>query len=311
MKLSQAKRSAKIDKILNGIYSFFRAVIIFGISFIIIRPILVKITGSLMSESDMFDPTVIWIPRQVTLANYEAMFEFMELPGSFINSFLFAVGIALLQLISCTLVGYGFARFTFRGQKLLFALVIFTLLVPPQIIIIPLYLNFRYFNLWGVIPEPGLNLLNSYWPFVLMGLLATGMRSGLFIYIARQYFKGMPKALEEAAYVDGAGKLKTFYRVMLPGAIPIIIIIFLFSFVWRYNDYFLTSMFMRDGNLLSHALDVAAERYAHSLGVTFTLQRITILNNTGMLIFITPILILYTFMQRYFVESVERTGIVG
>lgn len=291
--------------------SLLRGVVIASICYIILRPVLVKLVSSFMLERDLYDQTVKWIPRSLTLDNYRNMFKHMRYLEAFPRTALFTVGIASLQLISTTLVGYGFARFRFPGSNLLFALVIFTLIVPPQIIILPLYLNLRYFTVWGLIPKPGINLLGSYWPFILMGLSGTGLNNGLFIFIMRQFFKGMPKELEEAAYIDGANPLQTFLRVMLPGATPALVIVFLFATVWMYNDYFFTLMFMRQGRLLAHYLDVAAHNYAHSIGAFFTGQYISLLNNTGMILFILPLLVLYIVMQRYFVESIERTGIIG
>lgn len=291
--------------------SALRAIVIVSICFVIVRPVLVKLVSSFMLERDLYDQTVKWIPRSFTLENYRNMFIHMHYTEAFPRTALFAVGIALLQLASCTLVGYGFARFRFWGSNLLFGLVIFTLVVPPQIIILPLYLNLRFFTAWGLIPEPGIDLLGSYWPFILMGISGTGFNNGLFIFIMRQFFKGMPRELEEAAYIDGANPLQTFLRVMLPGAKPALVIVFLFATVWMYNDYFFTLMFMRSGSLLAHRLDIAAHNYAHSIGAFFTGQYISLLNNTGMILFITPLLVLYILMQRYFVESVERTGIIG
>lgn len=293
------------------IWALVRTLIIVGICFVILRPLLTKMVSSVMMERDLYDQTVKWIPRSFTFNNYKAMFVHMKYLQALRNSFVFSFIIASLQLVSCTLVGYGLARFRFPGSKLIFGLALFTLVVPPQIIILPLYLNFRYFTIWGLLPEPGLDLLGSYWPFILMAISGTGFNNGLFIYIMRQFFKGSPKSLEEAAYIDGASPLQTFLRVMLPGAVPAFVIVFLFAFVWQWNDYFFTGMYMRGGVLLSHTLDVAASNYAYSLGEQFTGQYISLLNNTGMILFILPLLLLYTLMQRYFIESIERTGLVG
>ena len=131
-----------------------------------------------------------------------------------------------------------------------------TLIVPPQMIMIPLYLSFRYFDPLGLLPGNGINLLNSYWPFALTSATAMGMRNGLFIYIMRQYFRGMPAELEEAAYVDGAGALRTFFQVMLPSAVPVMVIVFLFSFVWQWNDDFYSTLFMaREAAAVEHNRD--------------------------------------------------------
>lgn len=298
-------------RIAEILWTVIRTLIIVGICFVILRPLLTKIVSSFMMERDLYDQTVKWIPRTFTLDNYRAMIVHMKYWEALRNSFIFSFSIATLQLISCTLVGYGLARFKFRGSTLIFGLAIFTLIVPPQIINLPLYLNFRFFTIWGLLPEPGIDLLGSYWPFILMAISGTGFNNGLFIYIMRQFFKGSPKSLEEAAYIDGANPLQTFIRIMVPGAVPAFVIVFLFAFVWQWNDYFFTGMYMRGGVLLSHTLDVAASNYAYALGRHFTGQYISLLNNTGMILFILPLLILYALMQRYFIESIERTGLVG
>lgn len=301
----------KRDRILKFIAGVFRYLIIISICYVILRPLLTKLVSSFMMERDLYDQTVKWIPRSLTLDNYKAMWEHMLYLTALRNSFAFSFLVAGLQLISCTIVGYGLARFRFKGSGIIFTLVICTLIVPPQIINLPLYLNFRFFTIWGLLPDPGIDLLNSIWPFVLMAISGTGFNNGLFIYIMRQFFRNSPKSLEEAAYIDGANAMQTFIRVMLPGAIPALVIVFLFAFVWQYNDYFFTGMYMRGGTLLSHTLDVAASNYAYAMEARLTGQYISLLNNTGMILFILPLLILYTLTQRFFIESVERTGLVG
>lgn len=297
-------------KILGFFAAVIRYLIIISICYVILRPLLTKLVSSFMMERDLYDQTVKWIPRTITLDNYRAMWEHMKYPIALRNSLAFSFLIAGLQLISCTFVGYGLARFRFRGSTLIFAMVIFTLIVPPQILSLPLYLNFRFFKIWGLLREP-IDLLNSIWPFVLMAISGTGFNNGLFIYIMRQFFKNSPKSLEEAAYIDGANALQTFIKIMVPGAVPALVIVFLFAFVWQYNDYYFTGMYMKGGTLLPHTLDVAASNYAYAQGELFTGQYISLLNNTGMIMFILPLLLLYAFTQRYFVESIERTGLIG
>ncbi|MFW6269225.1 MAG: carbohydrate ABC transporter permease [Bacillota bacterium] len=297
------------------IWKIFRAILLIGISCIILFPLMVKFSTSLMTESAMFDQTVQWIPKTPTLSNYYNAFVGMDYWSAFVNSFLLTITVSLAQLVSCTLIGYGFARFEFKGNSFFFALVIFTLIVPPQLIMVPLYLNFRFFNLFGLIGDTGLNLLNSFWPFVLTAITGTGLKNGLFIFIMRQFFKNMPVDLEEAAYVDGAGPVRTFVKIMLPAAIPALVIVFLFSFVWQWNDMFYKQLFLSGGNFLPFQLSNLAQYYAdihmERFGVPVSTYYISILNNTGMLMFILPLIILFSFLQRYFVESIERTGMVG
>ncbi|MEJ6951463.1 carbohydrate ABC transporter permease [Natronospora cellulosivora (SeqCode)] len=311
IKLSKFKSKLSIYS-----WSVFRAILIIGLCTIILYPLFTKVAVSFMTVEDIFDLSVRWIPRNFTLDNYRIALEWMNYSTVFLRTLTLVLIVSVLQLASSTFVGYGFARHEFKGRGILFALVILTLVVPPQMIMIPLFLNFRFFNIFGLIPEPGWNLLGSYWPFVLTSMTAMGMKNGLFIYIMRQHFRGMPDTLEEAAYVDGAGSFRTFFQVMLPGAVPVMIIVFLFSFVWQWNDIFYLFLYIRDaqGFLASSLANFAEEFrrfsfYASISGVDD--QYLSILENAGMVLFIAPVLVLYAFLQKYFIESVSRTGIVG
>ncbi|MEJ6950136.1 carbohydrate ABC transporter permease [Natronospora cellulosivora (SeqCode)] len=321
-RVSSVTSNIKIDKIKlkKLLISIARTVLLLGISYIILMPLLSKFSNSLMPVRDLYDQTVKWIPRNVTFEHYSMVWEHMRYPSALFNTMTLTILVSLLQLASCTVVAYGLARFDFRGKNLIFGLVLFTLIVPPQMIMIPLYLNMRYFDLFGLLSlfsEGGFNLIGSYWPFVLTSITGTGLRNGLFIYIMRQFFKGMPKELEEAAYIDGAGLLRTFIKVMLPGAVPGLIIVFLFAFVWQWNDFFFTTLFMGGGHYLPMALQLVANRVIQAVTdgqaplSTQGDQYESLLNNTGMILVISPLLVLYGFMQRYFIESVERSGIVG
>jgi len=299
-----------------------RYLILIGISYVILYPLIVKFSSSVMTRTDIWDPSVLIIPKYPSLNNYKLAIRFMEYPAAFWNSFKLAFSVSVFQLASCTLVGYGFARYKFFGNGFWFALVIFSLVIPPELILIPLYLNFRFFDLYGLLPllakisifsklpPQGFNLLNSAWPFVLPAMFASGFRNGLYIYIMRQIFKGAPKELEEAAYVDGAGPFRTFFRVVLPGSVYGLVVVFLFSFVWMWNDFNLTSFYWPKGKLLPIMLNdlsrnVLGDQYLHAP------VEASLVNNAGSFLLILPLLLVYAFLQRYFVESIERTGLVG
>lgn len=292
------------------VLSLLRYLILIGISYVILYPLIVKFCSSIMTRADVWDPSVLIIPKYPSLNNYKLAWQFMQYPLAFWNSFKLALGVSLLQLISCTLVGYGFARFPFAGRGFWFALVIFTLVVPPEMILIPLYLNFRFFDMWGLLPDRGINLINTVWPFFLPAAMASGYKNGLFIYIMRQIFRGAPKELEEAAYVDGAGALRTFFAIVLPSAVHGLIIVFLFSFVWTWNDYSLTSFYLSNSTVLPIML---SRLWRAVLGDQYRFAPVegSMLNNAGSFLIILPLLLLYSFLQRYFVESIERTGLVG
>lgn len=287
-------------------WSVVRFCLVAGISFIIIFPLLTQISTAIKAIEDLYDPTVIWLPKTVTLDNFKMAMTEMRYFSALVNSLIISVGVSLTQLLSCTFIGYGFARFKFRGRNLLFALVVLTLIIPPELIMIPLFLNFRYFNLFGLLGETGLNLLGSLWPYFILSITGTGLRNGLFIYIVRQYFRGMPIELEEAAYVDGAGPIRTFFTVMMPNAAPVMLIVFLFSFVWMYNDTFYSQLFMGGKDIMSSNLLALPLRIRYLSG-----PEVTVYHNAAIVLYLAPLIILYALLQRYFVESVERSGIVG
>lgn len=296
-----------------------RAVLVIGICFLILYPIFLKVVVSIMEERDLYDATVTHVPKHVTWYNYEFAMETMSFWPAFLNTFFLSFLVATLQVASCTLIAYGFARFEFPGKNVIFGLVIFTLIVPPQTISIPLFMSFRFFNPIGFITgdRAGLNLLDSVWPYVLISSTGMGLKNGLYIYIIRQVFRGVPRELEESALVDGAGQLRTFAVIMLPAAIPIMVTAFLFSFVWQWTDGFYSSLFLQDFVVLSRQIGslsmMAGQRLGAEAGTEFILAPAftSQLNNAATVLMIIPLILIYVIAQRSFVESIERSGIVG
>jgi len=271
-----------------------------------------------MTEKDLFDPTVIAIPAHFTLSNYQVAGAIMNYWSAFRNSFVISLTLAALQIAVCTLVGYGFARFKFPLKKMWFACVLLLIIIPPQVISNSLYINFKFFDIFGIIRaitgEP-LNLRGSVIPYYIMSAGCMGLKNGLYIYMIRQFFRNIPVDMEEAAYVDGCGMFKTFYRIMLPEAKPIITSCFLFAFVWQWTDGFYSDMFLGTTRLVSTSLASVVE------GINAYIQRITGIKTTvsiaysdailsaGTLMIIVPVILVYLFAQRQFVESISSTGI--
>lgn len=307
-----SRRHRPVDKAKHWLWAISRFILLFGICFIIIYPILTKLSIAFKAREDIFDSSIVWIPRHLTMDNIYKAIEMINFYEAVTNTFILSAGTSILQVISCALAGYGFARLKFKGSGILFALVVFTIVIPPQTIMAPTYLHFRFFDVFGLYElftgKPGVNLLESFWPFFISSATAMGMKNGLYIFIFRQFFRGLPKELEEAAYVDGAGVLKTFYRVMLPNAIPAMATVILFSFVWQWNDDYFTNLYMANSVTLSKTLYILP---TNLLGIQHEFADVALIINSATLLAIAPIFLLYLFAQRYFVESVERTGIVG
>ena len=227
--------------------SVIRALLMFGLCFMIIQPMLTRFSMSFMEERDLYDSTIILLPRHVTLENYKIVADLTSFPESMINTFWISIVISLCQVVAATLVAYGFARYEFPLKKFWFACVVVLIIIPPQTIQTSLYITFAQFDLFGIIKAltgDTVNLRSSMLPYVLMSLTCMGLKNGLFIYMMRQYFKNVPASLEEAAYVDGCGTMHTFVKIMLPDAIPTIASCFLFSFVWQWTDLFYSRNFL-------------------------------------------------------------------
>lgn len=289
-----------------------RALLLIGICFMILYPLFVKFLTSLKTFEDMHDPTVFYLPKHPTLGNYRTVIQSVHYGRTLLITVGFCSLTGLLQLASCTLVSYGFARFRFWGRGILFALVIFTLVIPPQALLLPLYIKFGYFNILELFKFSGtlsgISLLDTPWPFLLMSATATAFKNGLYIFMLRQHFRAVPVQLEEAAYIDGCGVFKTFYRIILPGAVPMLVTVFLFAFVWQWNDYFYTQMLAPQLPTLNVAL---SGQLLSGLDATSASLYDSIMQAPKFILLIAPLVVLYLFTQRFFVESVERSGIVG
>jgi multiple sugar transport system permease protein len=300
------------------LWSVVRLVLIVGLSFVVLFPILQKISTSIKDKVDLYSPIVVFIPEHYSLDNFVQAIAIMDYWETLFNTFLLSGTTTILTAASCALAGYAFARLKFKGSKLLFGGVILTILVPPTTILIPIYMNLKDFSLLGLMTlfsDKPVNLLNSYWPFILTSLTASSLKAGLYIYIFRQFFRGIPKEVEEAAYIDGAGVGSTFMRIMLPNAVPAIVTVLLFSFVWQWNDSFFTTTYLTSSKVMSTQLASLPYNLAIMLqgGVTTNSDPFyqSMVQDTGILLAILPLVIIYLFVQRYFVESIERTGIVG
>ncbi len=299
------------------VWSFVRLVLIAGLSFVILYPIIQKISTAIKAKTDLYSPIVVWIPEHYSLENFKNAISIMDYWKTLLNTFTLSATTTILTAISCALAGYAFARLKFRGSNLLFAGVILTIMVPPTTILIPMYLNLKDFTLMGLIPlitGKSVNLLNSYWPFILTSITANSLKAGLYIFIFRQFFRGIPREVEEAAYMDGASVGQTFLRIMLPNAVPSIITVLLFSFVWQWNDSFFTTTYLTSSNVMSTQLSSLPYNLSIILGNDASAKDpfyLSMVQDTGILLAILPLIVLYLFVQRYFVESIERTGLVG
>lgn len=290
-----------MNKKITGLCRFF---IIFGLAFIILYPVIYMFSCSFRDSIDMNDPSVMWIPKHFTFDVIAETAEVMELPETLLNTFLLNIGCSVVQVMACAFTGYGFARFDFFGRKFFFGIVIMMIIVPPQIISLPLYSNFVH-----------LGLINSKLSMYLPALMGNGIRSGFMIFIFCQFFKGLPKEIEASAYIDGCGRFRAFLSIMLPNAKSALLTVFLFSIVFYWNDYYISSLFFTDNQTVALMVKNLDSRLSvklfNSSAVKASPREQIVWLEAGCLISVSPMLIMYTFLQRYFIEGIERSGIVG
>lgn len=301
------------QKLVGMVWPIFRFFILFGLSFVILYPLIFMVSTAFRPSEQMSDPSVVWLPKTFTLSNISETWDVMKFDTTFFNTVRLNLISSCLQVVTCSLTGYGFARFKFKAKGIFFAIVILMIIVPPQITTIPLFLQYRY--PFGM-DLGGQGLIDSSLTMYLPALFANGIKAGLFIFIFRQFFRGLPKELEDAAYLDGCGPLRTYITVMIPNAKSSFLTVFLFSIVWYWNDFYVSSSFFSNGAdnqpvaLVLKNLDKNLQRQLFN-NQTISVRMIIVWLESGCILAISPLLIMYVFLQRYFIEGVERSGLVG
>ncbi len=278
------------------------------IGFIYLYPILYMVSSSFMSLDDLLDSSIKWLPSSFSLSNYLQAAKSMSFGRSLWQSIVIAGVPTLCNLVSCSLIGYGLARFDFRGKKVVFGIIILTFVLPSQVTMIPTYVLYNKMGILGTI-----------WSFILPSLLGMGINAPIFILIFWQFFRQIPKVLIEASKIDGAGYFKSFLRVALPSAKPAFITVGLFSFVWYWNESYLTELYvhgvMTDSGWTTLVIQLDNFASNFSSYATTATNAATSLNESismaGTMLSILPLLLLYFVLQRHFVESIDRAGITG
>ncbi len=280
----------------------FRYLFLLAFSYVLIYPIIYMIANAVMTSGDYYNPSVQWVPIHLTLDNFKNAFASMELGKTLVSTLVNELVASALGIASCAVAAFGLARFNFAGKSILSALMILTILVPNAMTIIPSYVNFQNFH-----------LLDTPFVFWVPSLLGVGLSGGLFIYIYMQFFKGLPKEIEEAAWVDGAGTWRTFLQIVLPSSSVVFVTVTVFSVIWHWNDSFLAQMYLTE----NFPMGTMMSNYGQKLGFwltqtmqmsSFTAAQITI---AACLIALLPILIFYIIIQKRFIASVATSGIVG
>lgn len=286
------------------------------ISFIILYPLVYMVSISLRSYIDFYDMTVVWVPKNYTLENFQKLFG-AGLGKSMLHTFVITLFSTVCQLAVTSTVGYGFGRFRFKGNGFVFALVVFTIVIPPQMLGLSNYMLMNSFDFFGLIQAvmgkpTNWSLLDGPQSFIIPALLGQGIRAGLFILVFRQIYSALPKELEEAANIDGCGTMSTYLRIMAPNASNAFLISGIFSVVWYWTDYYMSATFLStfrtmamelvDLRILLRSLIPRSEQNVY---------RFITMEQAACLLLILPLLITFLLIQKFFTKSIDKTGLVG
>ncbi len=303
---------------LNDIKNFFvavvRVLILVGVGYVILSPLIGMFVNSISSNKDAYNPMVFVIPEFPTLEKYELVLKRLDYFPTIGRDLFYTLTLTAIQILVCSMVGYGFARFSFPLKKLLFACVVIMIVIPTHTIMLPLYMTFKEYNPFGLavlLRGAPVNLMGTTAPMYMMTALGCGVRSGLYIYIFNQFFRGLPKEIEEAALVDGCGVWYTYFRIMLINAMPSVITVAVFSIVWQFNDTFYANLFLISPDVvISKKISTLQAEIANQDKILdIPIQELYL--DAGIILVILPIILIYVLLQRHFIEGVERSGIVG
>ena len=277
------------NKKIENLSDWTRFIILFIFGVILMAPFIWMVSVGFDRTANVtmpFPPRLI--PEEASPFNYGIVFENGRLIQSYINSGMVTISSVFLGVASSLLAGYAFSKGKFKGKKILFILVLCTLMIPIEPRLIPLY---TLFNKVG--------LLNTFWPLILPTLI-----NGMLIFLCKQFFDQLPDTLREAAQMDGGGEFKIFFRVYLPLAGPIAATMVILAFIWSWNDFMWPLVVLNNQDLHTVPLYLASfslENGTSLGGLTMALATVSIL----------PIVVLYLFLQRYVIQSIAVSGVKG
>lgn len=270
------------------------------VGYIVLYPFFYMLVTAIKDIDAMLDVEHIWIPVTYSLKSFKEIFELLNFGTALKQTFLVQILSAAIETFVCAFVAYGFARFKFKGKPICTFFLILSLLVPIQMYSLSMSVNYR-----------NLHLFNTPFVYWLPSLLGVGIRSGMMIFIYQQFFVNLPKELEDAAYIDGAGPVRTYFSIALPSSSVVLVTVSVLSFVWHWNEYYLASLtFLSDSAPLAMVLSFL-KVYLKQVGIYEGWPEYASLVSAACLMYIIIPLILYMIFQRKFVRSIDRVGITG
>lgn len=302
------RKKHPISKMISKIIIY---ALLITISYVFLFPFFSMLSLSLMSQADIINVEIDYIPRSFYLGNFRIALAVMDGWRALFNSIWFSSVLAVSQTIISALTGYAFARYEFRFKGILFTLILVSFIVPVPIIFIPRFMMFIGFQ-----SSTGIKMIGTVIPQMVMALFGQGVNSAILILIFFNFFKMIPNVLYEAAKIDGATPFKQFWEITVKMSLSTIVVVFLFSFVWNWNETYITNQLVGDNMILLPSqlgiFDTLFQNRAPSIPGQEGEARINeAYRMAATIISMIPLFIIYFVAQRQFVEGIEKTGITG
>lgn len=274
-------------------------ILLIEFAFVFLYPFIYLILNSLKYDYEVIDATKQWIITEVNWNNYIQAFKKLDYMNSLKNTLIIVLGSTLGHVISCSLAGYGLARFKFKGANAIFVFAMLSLIIPPSLMIMPLHIQFSKMGLMG-----------TYWAIILPSWLGFGLKGGLYVFLFRQFFKSMPISYEEAAKIEGCSQLKIYTRIMLPLSRTTILVVSILSCVWHWNDYFEPNAYL-DGSTAILTQQISAVASATETVTSASGASINMIALAACMLVILPLIVIYFIFQKQFMQGIEFTGLAN
>ena len=289
----------------KSIVNLFIYILLIEFAFVFLYPFIYMILNSLKYDYEVVDATKQWIITEINWNNYVQAFKLMDYLGTLKNTLIIVLGSTIGHVLSCALAGYGFARFKFKGSTFMFMMAMLSLIIPPSLMIMPLYIQFSVMG--KVLPFA---VMGTPLPIIVPSFFGFGLKGGLYIFLFRQFFKSLPISYEEAAKIEGCSMLKVFTHIMLPLSRTTILVVSILSCVWHWNDYFEPATYL-NGNwmILSQTINSVASSSASVTSAAGASVNMTAL--AACMLCVLPLMIIYFIFQKQFMEGIEFTGLAN
>ena len=262
--------------------------LLIGGSMVFLIPFLWMITSALKASRDIFTyPPTVW-PKPVVWSNFSEAVTFIPFARYLGNTLVICIGSMVGSVISASLVAYSLAILRWRGRGLAFKLLLATMLLPPQVTMIPVFVIWRK-----------LGLIDTFWPLILPAFFG----APFFIFLVRQFYLGVPYELVEAARIDGCREWSVYWRIVAPLSVPVLTTVALFSFIWTWTDFLTPIIYLQDQS--KYTLSLGLQQFQETNGAQWGMLM------AASVLITLPMIILFFCLQRLFVEGIATTGLKG